>query len=157
MWVKTVRQGNCYHCAQACVSAVSLAHGLPMVDVGTLLPGTPHDGTNPQSIEAAFRIHGFNVIAGTLSVADLRHFTRTERPVICLVQHEDGEGHYVVVDSIKRNWVQVMDPASGRYATKLPSWVDSWVDVDRYGVRYVRWGLVAYPSLTVSPTLRTAR
>ena len=131
-----IRQRNNWSCGEAAVRTVFQFHGA----AGKIPLASPIDGTDPRGLEAAFWRAGLSVQSGSMDLDDLRHHTRKGRPVVCLVTH-DGVGHYVVVGGVHRGLVYFQDPLRGAVKQQAEPFEVSWKDVDRFGVRYVRWSV----------------
>lgn len=134
----SVIQAGDADCGPACCSALLRYWGIRQsVQTCTgLLYTSGMDGTDPRTIEAFLRSHGLHVLAGEMSLEDIREQTRRGRPVLCVLQ-----GHYVVALSVWRGRVYLHDPAEGRVALKSADFEARWRDTDRLGVRYERFGL----------------
>jgi ABC-type bacteriocin/lantibiotic exporter with double-glycine peptidase domain len=104
------------------------------------LPVTPIDGTDPRTIESAFRQLGLPVFSGQFDIPLLKHCAATDRPVICLVQ-QGGVGHYVVSAGVFRGTVFYQCPAEGPLSAKAASFLDSWHDADRFGTHFRCFGI----------------
>lgn len=131
-----IRQKNNWSCGEAVVRTVFQFHGA----AGKLPLASPIDGADPRGLEAALWRAGLSVQSGSMDLDDLRHHTRKGRPIVALVTSE-GVGHYVVVGGLHRGWVYFQDPLRGAVRQKAEAFELSWKDVDRFGVRYVRWGI----------------
>lgn len=93
-------------------------------------------------VEAAFRAVGLPVLSGRMIVEDLRHFTRTGRPVMCPVTDEDDCGHWVVVAGVERGYVHFHCPTDGPSKWKVKTWEAGWRDqYARSGHVYDSWGI----------------
>lgn len=105
-------------------------------------PGTPHSGTDPLGLEIRFQQSGFRTLAGSMSVAALRHFTASEAwPVVCLIQFH-GEGHYVTVRGVRDRRVYFACGTRGRNQSLAErTWLRRWSDVGRGGVTWHRFGI----------------
>jgi len=141
-----VQQANSYDCGPAAVKSVFAYYNRDTYSLTRyvdLLNTTSEDGTYPRSIEAVLRRHKFCVIAGEMRIADLRYFTTSLVPVICLVTSDDGFGHYVVVTSVNHGSVHYFDPECGRSKKRKNTvFEEKWQDFDRYGMHYQRIGIV---------------
>ena len=104
------------------------------------LPVTPIDGTDPRTIESAFRQLGIPVFSGQFDVPLLRHCQATGRPVICLIQRE-GIGHYVVSAGVFRGTVHYQCPTDGPLVAKAGNFMESWHDADRFGTHFKCFGI----------------
>lgn len=82
-----------------------------------------------------------SVLSGTMTVDDLRHLTRTKRPVVCPVTLPDGNGHWVVVRGVLRGRVHIHCPIFGPHAQPVAAWLSRWYDSTSKGHEYDRWGI----------------
>lgn len=137
----TILQRDDWSCGQTAARVVFQHFGLR----GRGPQGTPQDGTDPRSVEAAFRLAGLRVQSGEMEPDDLRHHTRAGRPVVCLVTEADGVGHYVVVGGVKGRTVYYHCPVAGAKSELLTKFAARWHDSDRVAVRYERWGIACWP------------
>jgi ABC-type bacteriocin/lantibiotic exporter with double-glycine peptidase domain len=128
-----------WSCGRAAAAMVFKYH----VVKGRKPQATPIDGTDPRSLEASLWLAGLSVQAGSMDVDDLRYHTRRGRPVIALVTHSSGVGHYVVVTGVVRGGVYYLDPDGGPDVVRerADDFALNWQDRDRLGVTYVGWGL----------------
>lgn len=88
------------------------------------------DGTHPAALEHFFRREGLRVLAGEMSVEDLRYFTRSGRPVLCLLT-VGMMGHWVAVVDVRRGRVIYYDPEAGASSMDADTFSRAWVDYDR--------------------------
>lgn len=137
-----LRQKADHDCGQTAARVVYQFFGLR----GRAPQGTPIDGTDPRTLETAFRIAGLAVQSGTMDAADLKHHTGRGRPVACLVTEPDGTGHWVVVGGVRRGRVFFHCPVEGAKAEPVAAFAARWHDSDRVAVRYERWGIAAWPA-----------
>lgn len=132
-----VRQKKDYDCGRAAVECVLQFFG-SYADLRRLLTN-PMDGTDPRAIEALLRKAGHHVVSGEMTLDDLRHFTRSRRPVIAVVN-----GHYVVVGGVdwSRGWkIGYQDPCHGFMKAKWVDFQGWWKEADRLGVTYNQFGI----------------
>lgn len=129
-----IRQRTDWDCGRAAVQCVLEYFG-SHADTRRLLTN-PIDGTDPRAIEALLRQAGHCVVAGEMTLEDLRHFTRSRRPVIAVVN-----GHYVVVAGVERLKVGYHDPLSGFMRCKMGDFLGWWKEADRLGVTYNQFGI----------------
>lgn len=138
------RQRDSHDCGTACLRTLWQFHygqQRKLIDLST-----PADGLDPATMRAQLLKLGWNVLAGTMTVDDLRHFTAAGRPVVCLVTI-DGGGHYVVVGGVWRGKVWHHCPLNGWTGQHIDEWQQSWHDSNADGVRYVNWGLCSWPAV----------
>lgn len=129
-----VRQKRDYDCGKAATACV-----LQLLDASAdlrVLGTTPTDGTDPRAIESCLRLAGCKVVSGEMTLGDLRHFTRTGRPVIAVVN-----GHYVVVAGVSRGKVHYQDPLEGPQRCSEKDFAKWWKEADRLGVVYDQFGI----------------
>lgn len=135
--IPDVRQRDCYDCGDAAVQAAARFHGIAD-PVGPRLANAVQ-GTDPATVEAVCRRLGLSVLSGVMTVADLAHFTRTGRPVLCPVAALGG--HWVVVRGVGRGRVYCHCPTAGPVSSRTAEWVAGWRDTSRSGHDYDRWGI----------------
>lgn len=99
----------------------------------------PLTGISPDGLEAAFRRAGLDVLSGVMTVADLKHFAGTGRPVACPIALHGG--HWVTVLGVTRNRVHFHCPLEGHRALSVADWHPIWRDNTRAGHVYERWGI----------------
>ena len=136
--IPDVRQRTNYDCGPAVVKSVLDHLGLrrSLDHLTSRLLTSPIDGTDPRSIEAYLRHEGLKIVAGEMTLADLRHFCQTGRVVICLTKN-----HYVAVTKVTASRIYVQDPQAGPCVHRLMDFPPAWVDVDRWGVTYHQFGI----------------
>lgn len=117
--------------------------------LGVKAPGPkadPMDGLHPAYLSAQLqKVAKLPTVVGTLTVDDLKHFTRAGRPVVCLVRLGNS-GHYVVVAGVERGKVVYQCPATGPGRQPVDEFVARWHDTDGRGHAYERWGLAVGPA-----------
>ncbi len=135
------RQKDTYDCGEAAVKCVLKYYQIN----NTVKFATYQDGSDPRQIEAAFRLSGLNVVAGELTVADLKHFVRLKRPVVCLIWYaEQVTSHYVVVYGFEKNSVYYHDVETGPTSVGITKWNKMWTAMGRMGETYLHWGIAAW-------------
>jgi ABC-type bacteriocin/lantibiotic exporter with double-glycine peptidase domain len=135
-----VIQAGEFDCGDAAARVVLQYHGIK----ATARMATPERGTSPEQIEAAFKRIGMKVVSGEMSIADLRHFCDTLRPVITVI-HWPGEAdsHYVCVRGVSRGWVYYHDVADGPGKKNVVEFLTAWRAAGRAGV-YRQWGICGW-------------
>lgn len=103
-----------------------------------------HQGMSPDTLEATLRACGLSVVSGPMRVGDLKHYTASGRPVVCLIQF-DGVGHWVAVAGVVRGRVHFQDPVGGPRVLRAAEWEKLWHDTHGHGTVYRRWAVVAEP------------
>jgi ABC-type bacteriocin/lantibiotic exporter with double-glycine peptidase domain len=137
--IPDVRQQDDFDCGAAVVRAVlRLYDKRPPHAVDAL--ANPVQGLAPDTVEAVFRAAGLPVLAGNLTLDDLRHFTRLGRPVVCPTAIDGG--HWVAVAGVGRSRVHYHDPLRGPRSMAFPQWLESWRGSTRYGHHYDAFGIV---------------
>lgn len=131
-----VRQTTDYSCGQAATAAVCRYYSRPAPAVDW---ANPVQGVCPATLEAYLRQVGLNVLSGTMGVADLKHLTKTGRPVLCPTAWHGG--HWVVVTRVHRGRVHYQCPLEGPSSTRILNFEAAWSDTSRDGHRYRRWGI----------------
>ena len=134
------RQKEAYDCGEAAVKCV-----LKYYQVSSSIKfATSVDGSDPRQLEAAFRLAGLNVLAGEMTIADLRHFIKCRIPVICLIWYENGiSSHYVVVSGFSKNTVYYHDVSTGADCVGINKWKRMWTAMGRLGETFMQWGIAA--------------
>lgn len=130
------RQTNGWSCGEAAARVVFKYYEIK----GRAPVASPIDGTDPRTLETSLWLAKLSVQAGSMDLDDLRYHTRRGRPVICLVTEGDT-GHWVVVAGLERGRVRYQCPIDGPCVEPAAAFEARWQDVDRMGVRYVRWGI----------------
>lgn len=96
-------------------------------------------GLGPDTLDAALRASGFDVLSGSMTVPILKGLVNEGYPVACLIQFEDV-GHWVMVGQISRGRVRYYCPVRGLVAEPVPQWNANWHDCHLLGGEYRRWG-----------------
>jgi ABC-type bacteriocin/lantibiotic exporter with double-glycine peptidase domain len=135
-----VRMRDSFDCGAACVEAAAAFWG---VRCRPARLANPAQGMAPDTVEAVLRSIGLAVLSGTMAAADLRHLTRTGRPVLCPTGLYGG--HWVVVAGVARGRVHYHDPAAGPARLGLAAWDAAWGDTSRSGQAFARWGIACGP------------
>jgi len=144
MKLPDIRQQNNHDCGLAACRIVARLFRRRWTSELTARLGTsPMDGTDPRAIESTLRHIGWGVIAGEMTIDDLRHHATLERPTICLITRA-GVGHYVVVGGIDCGRIHVQCPADGPLTTSRAKFLAAWRDVDRLGAVYHQFGLAIW-------------
>lgn len=142
-----------FTCGDVALRCVMRFHGLRKRERLVGLAEEIH-GTDPATVQSwllsARDAEPLATLTGTLTLDDLRHFTRTRRPPITLIQVDAGggrtEGHYVVVRGATAARVHYFDPFAGMLSRPVADWLAGWYDTGRFGTAFRRWGLVAWPA-----------
>lgn len=135
--IPDIRQADDYDCGAAALDAIARFHGLRAR--GPVALANPVQGMAPDTVEAVLRSLGLSVLSGTMTVDDLRHLTRSGRPVLCPVAHHGG--HWVVVRGVERGRVYYHCPAAGPAVLREADWLAAWRDTSRTGQRFLQWGI----------------
>lgn len=138
-----LRQRDTYSCGRIVLEALHVFWGRPLKPVLAAL-SNPVQGLGPDTMDAALRASGFNVLSGSMTVEMLKSLTRDGYPVGCLVQYE-SVGHWVLVGGVKRNRIHFMCPVRGLLSRPVSEWGLQWIDCHLLGGEYSRWGVVAHP------------
>jgi ABC-type bacteriocin/lantibiotic exporter with double-glycine peptidase domain len=137
------KQSDDHDCGRAVIVSVLLLSGWKRELAESFVLNVPCDewyGTRPEAIETALRLY-FHTLAGEMTLDDLRHFTRTGRPVICAVND-----HWIGVDQVQRRHVVYMNPSTGKHEQKtIAKFSEWWHDRGRFS-RFQNFGIVAWPS-----------
>lgn len=133
-----VRQNHDYDCGLACIRAVMALLGLKGELTGDSIASAV-DGMSPDGVERVFRWYRVPVVAGTMQVRDLKHYTATGRPVVCPVSLYGG--HWIVVVGVERNWVHYHDPLRGPDRRRVEVFRGLWTDMTRAGHTFDNWGI----------------
>lgn len=136
-----VRQKDVYDCGEAAVRCVLKYYSIN----NSLKFATSQDGSDPRQLEAAFRLSGLNVIAGEMTIGDLKHFVKKRYPVVCLIWYEETlTSHYVVVSGFSKYSVYFHDVYSGSAKVGLKKWKKMWTAMGRLGETFLQWGIAAW-------------
>lgn len=146
--IPDVRQRKDYDCGAACVSALLSFYGREWPTVWQL--ANPVQGMDPATVEAVFRAAGLDVLSGAMTLADLAHFARSGRPVMCPVHTDDDGPHWVVVRGVgdmpgagtMGAWVFHHCPTSGPIHLREADWLEVWYGLAYDGQAFDRWGIV---------------
>jgi hypothetical protein len=136
------------NCGEAAVRAVLAFHSFAPDFLARVKISCPRDGVDPLTIERYLSTNcGLRTLAGSMSVADLRHFCNDVRPVICLVHWPDSdESHYVITRGVSRGDVWYFDVETGDDRCRIDEWERAWSASDgRRGHLFPRWGIVSWP------------
>jgi hypothetical protein len=132
-----IRQRTPHGCGIAALETVWSCLGVRTRHV----PDNPIDGMSPDTLENALWNSGLALQAGSMDLDDLKYHTRRGRPVVCCVQHPDGDGHWVVVAGVAYGFVKYQCPASGPQKVPAAVFATRWTDQTRRGALYSRWGI----------------
>lgn len=140
----TVLQAKTYDCSAACAKAVEQHYGTtrPLAFYVTGLAVDSANGCDPRTLDRFFRRRGYGVIAGEMTVDDLRFHTSRDRPVVVPVTF-DGAGHYVVVYRVARDRVRIADPWCGSVSLRREAFESAWRDHDAVET-FRRWGIAVW-------------
>jgi hypothetical protein len=135
-----LRQQTDYDCGAVCCQIVWQYFGLPRRKVDS----NQIDGTDPRTLEAALRVSGLPVLSGEMTVSDLVYFARSRRPTIVLAKTtgEPATGHYMVCAGSRDRRLHFQCPTRGPIVETPRRFDKRWVDVDRHGTVFRRWGIV---------------
>ena len=135
-----VRQTSGHTCGDAASLCALAFHGVSAV----FRLANKQQGADPVSIESKFRQIKMKVVAGEMTVDDLRYYCNSGRPVICLVHWPDGQdSHYVCVAGVSRGHVHFQDPESGPGKCSIADFDSAWWANGRIG-DYCRWGIAPW-------------
>jgi ABC-type bacteriocin/lantibiotic exporter with double-glycine peptidase domain len=137
-------QQSTHDCGPAAVRCLLAFHRV----VAPIPVACPLDGCDPRAIEAHLRERcGLSVVAGQLTVADLRHLCDDGRPPILLVTWAgDADSHYVICRGVSRGRIYVHDVFDGRKAVPEGEFLAAWHATDgRLSKPLRRWGIAAWP------------
>lgn len=137
-----VRQESGWDCGRAALRIICEFYNRPLpLFIANLTNEVT--GLAPDTLEAAFRALGLNVISGSWTVDLLKAVTKDGKPVVCLTQL-DGVGHWTVVSGIARGYVYFNCPTAGRTKQKIEEWDRIWIDYHYAGGVFDRWGIMPY-------------
>lgn len=123
--VREVKQRDLTDCGAACLASVARHYGSDIsVARARQLAGTGREGTSLKGMmEAAVHL-GFEAKAVRGTAASLK---KIPLPAIAHIVLDQKVQHYVVLTALKKDFIQVMDPAEGRVLKKsLASFVSQW-------------------------------
>lgn len=142
--MRDFKQHDVTDCGAACLAYVFYRHGLAMsISLIRQKTGTNRGGTTALGLVDTAKNCGFDAKGVRCKFDDLRGVTL---PGIAHVVIEGGRQHYVVVTSIGKKVVRVMDPAVGR--------IEKW-PIDRFKGCWTNVFIVLAPSLSFAPTKKT--
>ncbi len=135
-----VRQTRDYDCGHAAIDGVFRYLGLGIRTCAAVLSlATESDGLHPSTVEAILRRASMRLQSGTMTVEDLKHHTKLERPVLCPVSLLGG--HWVTVLGVERGKVRYHCPTDGFGHLPIETFVSSWRDSTRAGHCFDTWGI----------------
>lgn len=145
--IPDIRQGDDYSCGAACLAALFSFHRTRPPLWLRRLPNRDR-GMSPDTIEAVlFDGFGRPPLRGRMVVDDLRHLTRSGRPVICPVICPviwSEVSHWVVVRGVARGRVYIHDPMDGPVSMAAAEWHGVWRDKPRCSP-HQRFGITGWP------------
>lgn len=133
-----LRQSTDYDCGAVAIDVVCQFYGRRTR--GPVRLANPIQGMAPDTVEAFLRSLGFKLLTGTMSVADLKHFTKSGRPVLVC-----RDGHWVVVRAVGRGLVYYHCPSDGPSKMTITRWEETWNDRTSSGHAYDHYGCAAAP------------
>lgn len=144
MKLPDIRQDGSHDCGLAACRIIARRYRRRWsAELAARLGTSPIDGTDPRAIESTLRYAGYGVIAGEMTIADLRYQTELKRPVICLITR-NNVGHYVVVRRVDCRNIYLQCPADGPIVEGKTKFMGSWRDVDRLGASYHQFALAIW-------------
>lgn len=135
--IPDIRQREDWDCGAAAVEAVLRYHRVWRARDRDLT--NPVQGMDPGTVAAVLRSNGMTLLDGTMTVEDLRHLTRTNRPVLCPVNLYGG--HWVVCRGVEYGGVHFHCPTQGRLRLPVSRWVEEWTSSSESGHAFDRWGI----------------
>jgi hypothetical protein len=145
-----LRQDDEHSCGAVALEVLFRFHGTPPGRWKHLVRElvNPVDGLYPDTVVAILHsVFGVPPLRGSMEVDDLRHLTRTGRPVLCLVRCDAPDqtiGHWVVCRGVGRGRVYCQCPTNGRVSYVFSRWSDTWTDGSADG--YVRFAACGWPA-----------
>lgn len=134
-----IRQQDDFSCGAASLAALLAFHGIPRPRWLCRL-ANPDRGMTPETVEAVlFAATGRPPLRGSMGVADLRHLTRSGRPVMAVCDLGHGS-HWVVVSGVVRRRVYYHDPTHGPSDLREADWLTVWRDTPATSP-YQRFGI----------------
>lgn len=141
--VPDIRQRDDFSCGAASLAALLSFHGR-RVPRWVYRLANPVRGMQPETVEAVlYATFGRPPLIGSMSTEDLRHLTRTGRPVLCPVVFGEG-GHWVCVYGVARGRVHFHCPTGGPDSLTVRQWLARWRD-DPPESPYQRYALCGWP------------
>lgn len=140
-----VRQAKDYDCGAAAMDTAFRLFGIRKSPnyFRKMLGTNGYNGTDPRTMEYFVRNEGFKVLSGDMEVDQISSQTRFGRPVILMVTLHDS-GHYIVARGVSRGRLYYQDPLVGRKSLPVGQFEDCWVDGDRFGFEYRKFGMVIW-------------
>lgn len=125
-----IKQHDARDCGAACLSTICLYFGLkvPLVKMREALQ-VDKNGTSLYALTKTAPTFGLQAEALQGSWEDLLQDIEkgnVEYPFIANVIVDDNFFHYVVVNNVKNNIVQIFDPSKGKKKIKISEFVDQW-------------------------------
>lgn len=149
------QQEKDYSCGAACVRSLLDHFQIPETEprLRKLLGTDPKAGTLPEEIIALLEAFGLIVDArDNLTPAELHKAINADCPVICCCQMHGG-GHWVVIEGMDENGLDILDPSEGHKKLSYKSWDSIWHDTDINGNFYDHFGIAVSPPLAESRML----
>jgi ABC-type bacteriocin/lantibiotic exporter with double-glycine peptidase domain len=135
-----VRQSGDYDCGSAVIDGLFKFLGArTCANVAMMGLATESDGLHPSTIEAVLRRAGLRIQSGTMTIADLKHHTAQNRPVLCPIDVYGG--HWVTVLGVGSKRVHYHCPTRGLCSESHESWKANWRDSTRAGHAFDTWGI----------------
>jgi ATP-binding cassette subfamily B protein len=135
------RQHDVTDCGAACLAFVFHSYGLTMsIAAIRNLAGTGRSGTTALGLVETCKACSFSAKGLRCLTRDLDNLTL---PGIAHVVVDGGRQHYVVVCSVKRKYVKIMDPAAGR--------VEKW-SLEKFAACWTNVFVVLAPDVSFSPS-----
>lgn len=133
-----VMQGHDYDCGSAALDGVFRHFGV-RTRATLLRLVNDQDGLHPATLEALLRQTGLKVQSGQMTLDDLRHHTKSGRPVLCPIDLFGG--HWVTVVGTARGKVHYVCPVGGELKSSYGWWASKWCDSTRAGHTFDHWGI----------------
>ncbi|MDX8394024.1 MAG: cysteine peptidase family C39 domain-containing protein, partial [Mariprofundales bacterium] len=124
-FIPQVIQSSAMDCGPAALQALLLGFGIDS-NFGRLREAchTDVDGTSVDTIEDLALSLGLDATQLLLPVDHLLSRETEALPALLVTRQADGMAHFIVVWRIVADWVQIMDPASGRHWIRLSALQD---------------------------------
>ncbi len=140
-----IRQEHSWDCGPAEIVASGRFCGIamPPVDYVARECGSHEtQDTAPGKLVRVMKAYGIDCQPkANMSFGTLRAHLAEGRPCVVHVTNWDGEDHYIAIIGNDGGMLEYHDPDGGYGQISEPDFAQHWDGVDRFGVRYPRWGV----------------
>lgn len=140
-----IRQEHSWDCGPAEIVAAGRFCGIamPPVDYVARECGSHEtQDTAPGKLVRVMKAYGIDCQPkANMSFGTLRNHLAEGRPCVVHVTNWDGEDHYIAIIGNDGGMLEYHDPDGGYGQISEADFAQHWDGVDRFGVRYPRWGV----------------